>query len=52
MRRECAASAYCNARPRIEALAMRLVEAIDDEIDPPAWRVIDTHVRLEAAQSP
>ena len=42
----CAASAFCDARPTAGALAVRLVEAIDDQIDPPAWRVVNAEVRL------
>jgi hypothetical protein len=51
VRRECAASAFCDARPCLELLAARLVEAIDDQIDAPAWRVINAQARLEAARS-
>ena len=46
---QCAASAFCDARPAIGALAERLVESIDDQIDPPAWRVVHAEVRLRTA---
>jgi hypothetical protein len=42
----CAASLLCDARPRAEVLAARISEAIDDQIDAPAWRVIDACARL------
>ena len=44
---QCTASAFCDARPAIGALAERLVDAIDDQIDPPAWRVVNAEVRLQ-----
>lgn len=49
--RDCAASAYGEARPGLERLAMRLVEAVDDQIDAPAWAIVNAQVRLEAARS-
>jgi hypothetical protein len=49
VRGQCAASAFCDARPEIEPLTARLVEAIDDQIDQPAWIVIDAQARLQAA---
>jgi hypothetical protein len=45
------ASAFCDARPRLEPLAVRLVEAIDDLIDRPVRIVIDAQVRLLAAST-
>jgi hypothetical protein len=45
----CAASAFCDTRPRTDVLASRLVEAIDDQIDEAAWRVVEARARLEAA---
>ena len=45
----CAASAFCDARPKTEALAARLTEAIDNQIDDPAWRVIAAEARFRAA---
>ena len=51
LRSHCAASAFCDARPEIESLAVRLVEAIDDQIDQPAWSVIDAQTRLQAARA-
>lgn len=44
----CAASRLCNARPRVDALAARVSEAIDDQIDAVAWRVIDAAARRRA----
>jgi Lhr-like helicase len=46
----CAASAFCDARPKAEALAARLAEAIDDQIDEPAWQVIAAEARLRTAE--
>jgi hypothetical protein len=46
---QCAAGAFCDARPAVEPLAVRLIEAIDDQLDTPAWRVIDAQVRLQVA---
>ena len=51
VRCQCETSAFCDARPRLEPLAVRLIEAIDDLIDLPAWRVIDAQVRLLAASA-
>jgi len=48
---DCATSAFCDTRPQVEPLAIRLVEAIDDQIDSPAWSVVDAQVRLEAART-
>jgi hypothetical protein len=45
----CTASAFSDARPKTETLAARLVEAIDDQVDDPAWRVIAAEARLRAA---
>jgi hypothetical protein len=47
----CAQSAFCDARPRIESLTARMVEAIDDQIDGHAWRVVDAVARLRAAET-
>ena len=51
VRGQCEASEFCDARPRLEPLAVRLVEAIDDLIDRPVWIVIDAQVRLLAASA-
>lgn len=45
----CAGSAFSDARPDIEQMTVRLAEAIDDQLDPPAWRLIDAAARLAAA---
>lgn len=42
----CAASAFCETRPKLGDLASRLSESIDDQLDPEAWRVIDAAARL------
>jgi hypothetical protein len=42
----CAAAAYAEARPRMDQVAQRLSEAIDDQIDAPAWRLVDAAARL------
>ena len=47
----CAASSFCDARPGVEPLTARLVEAVDDQIDRHAWGVIQAQARLRAAQS-
>jgi hypothetical protein len=39
--RSCAASAFCEARPKPEQLAARMAESIDDQVDREAWLVID-----------
>jgi hypothetical protein len=51
IRAYCAASSFCDARPGIEPLTARLVEAIDDQIDRHAWGVIQAQARLQAAKS-
>ncbi len=45
----CAASAFAEGRPRAEQVAQRLSEAIDDQLDTPAWRLIDAAARLAVA---
>jgi hypothetical protein len=47
--RQCAASHFCDARPDVVLLAIRLSEAIDDLMDAPAWTVTDAAARLAAA---
>jgi hypothetical protein len=51
VREQCAASAFCDARPGIEPLAARLVESIDDQIDAAAWGVIAAQARLLAMRA-
>jgi hypothetical protein len=46
----CAASAFCEARPRAMDVAIRVSEAIDDQLDGPAWRVADAAARLAACK--
>jgi hypothetical protein len=46
----CAASAFCGARPRAMDVAIRVSEAIDDQLDSPAWRVVDAAARLAACE--
>jgi hypothetical protein len=45
----CAASAFAEGRPRADQVAQRLSEAIDDQLDAPAWRLIDAAARLAVA---
>jgi hypothetical protein len=49
VRKGCAASAFCDARPDVTHLAARLSEAIDDQLDPEAWALVDAAARLSAA---
>ncbi len=51
VRAHCGASSFCDARPGIEPLTARLVEAIDDQIDRHAWTVIQAQARLQAARA-
>ncbi|QUD88033.1 hypothetical protein [Phenylobacterium montanum] len=51
IRDACRRSAFANRRPEAAALAARLSEAIDDQVDTPAWRVIDAAARLGADAS-
>jgi hypothetical protein len=46
--RQCAASHFCDARPDVLLLAIRLSESIDDLMDEPAWTVVDAAARLAA----
>jgi hypothetical protein len=46
----CAASAFCEVRPRPMNVAIRVSEAIDDQLDGPAWRVVDAAARLAACE--
>jgi len=46
--RQCAASHFCDARPDVLLLAIRLSESIDDLMDEPAWAVADATARLAA----
>jgi hypothetical protein len=45
----CQASHFGDLRPEAPILAARLSEAIDDQIDMPAWRIVDAEARLRAA---
>jgi hypothetical protein len=47
--RQCAASHFCDARPDVLLLAIRLSESIDDLMDEPAWTVADAAARFAAA---
>ena len=47
---DCAASAFCDARPDVVLLTVRLCESFDDLMDEPAWTVVDAAARLEALQ--
>jgi hypothetical protein len=48
---QCAKSQFCGARPKVEMLAARLSEAIDDQLDVPCWAVVDAAARLGASRS-
>ena len=48
---QCAKSQFCGARPKVEILTARLSEAVDDQIDSPAWAVVDAAARLGASRS-
>ncbi|MDR3508038.1 MAG: hypothetical protein P4L64_09095 [Caulobacteraceae bacterium] len=48
-RAACARSHFCNARPDAAQLTARLSEAIDDQLDAPAWAVMDAAARLHLA---
>ena len=41
----CAASAFVAGRPAVAALRERLVESIDDQLEPAAWTVVDAAAR-------
>lgn len=46
----CAASAFSETRPCAELVTARLSEAVDDQFDPAAWRIVDAAARLAAAE--
>jgi hypothetical protein len=46
----CASSQFCQGRPQADLLAARISEAIDDQIDGPAWAVVDAATRVDAAR--
>ena len=48
--RSCRNSCCSSARPEVSALAARLSEAIDDQLDLSAWRIVDAAARLNAAR--
>jgi hypothetical protein len=48
IRRRCAASAFCASPPEAGALAVRITEAIDDQLDEAAWRVVDAAAQWHA----
>jgi hypothetical protein len=48
IRRRCADSAFCPARLQTPALVVRLTEAIDDQLDDVAWRVVDAAAQRHA----
>jgi len=45
VRRSCAASAFCRSRPQADRLIPRISEALDDQVDAVAWRVIEAAAR-------
>jgi hypothetical protein len=48
VRDSCAVSAFAEARPQMMDITARLSEAIDDQLDPCAWRIVDAAARLAA----
>jgi hypothetical protein len=40
IQRACRDSQYCNSRPSLLDLTLRLVESVDDQMDGPAWSVL------------
>jgi len=49
----CKASAdsvFCDSRPGVDLVTVRLSEAIDDQFDRESWRVIDAAARLAAVE--
>ncbi len=49
IRQACHDSRFGDARPEATALAARLSESIDDQVDAAAWAVIDASARLKTA---
>jgi hypothetical protein len=47
---QCAASAFCGARPDADLVTARLSESIDDLLDEPAWTVVDAAARLAVCE--
>jgi hypothetical protein len=45
----CATSTFCETCPRLELVALRLSESIDDQFDADAWWVVAAAARLAAA---
>ena len=50
--RQCGSSEFTAARPNGRTLTLRLSEAIDDQLDDPAWRVVDAAARLALLDTP
>jgi hypothetical protein len=48
----CVASSFCDARPDVAVLAVRICESFDDLTDEPAWTVIDAAARYAALKRP
>jgi len=48
--RHCGASHFCDARPDVVLLTIRLSESIDDLMDEPAWSVVGAAARLAALE--
>jgi hypothetical protein len=46
----CATSAFAESRPGAELVTARLSEAIDDQLDREAWRIVDAAARLAAVE--
>ena len=46
----CADSEFGEARPAVEGMAVRLSEALDDQVDISAWRVIEAAARRRVGE--
>ena len=46
----CASSQFCQARPQADLLTARISEAIDDQLDGPAWTLVNAAARADAAR--
>jgi hypothetical protein len=46
IRDQCAGSSFCDARPDLTVLVVRISQSFDDLMDEPAWTVVDAAARL------
>jgi hypothetical protein len=47
----CQTSAFCPTQPRRDLLCARLAESIDDQVDAPAWAIIEAAARASIKAS-